>query len=243
MNIIKLNATDSTNSFLRRMGQSLPLDDFTVVVAKYQSNGRGQMGTQWSSESGKNLMFSVYRKITDLRIDNSFYISMVAALSVYDAVMQLGLIQVKLKWPNDILADQKKIAGILIENILKQNDFRGTIIGVGLNVNQTDFNNLPKASSLRMLLGKTLDLDEVLDTILVKMQYYFSILEVGDFQKLKQAYEAKLYRKDKPSTFKDVEGNMFSGFIRGVSESGNLLVEVEDHIVKEFGLKQIQLLF
>jgi len=111
MNIIKLNATDSTNSFLRRMGQSLPLDDFTVVVAKYQSNGRGQMGTQWSSESGKNLMFSVYRKITDLRIDNSFYISMVAALSVYDAVMQLGLIQVKLKWPNDILADQKKIAG------------------------------------------------------------------------------------------------------------------------------------
>jgi len=94
-----------------------------------------------------------------------------------------------------------------------------------------------------MLLGTSLYLDEVLDTILVKMQYYFSILEVGDFQKLKQAYEAKLYRKDKPSTFKDVEGNMFSGFIRGVSESGNLLVEVEDHIVKEFGLKQIQLLF
>ena len=243
MNIIKLNATDSTNSFLRRMSASSTLEDFTVVVTKFQSEGRGQMGTQWSAEDGKNLMFSVFRSVSKLKINNSFYISMVAALSVYEALISLGLIQVKLKWPNDILADQKKIAGILIENILKQDNFRGTIIGIGLNVNQTNFDHLPKASSLRMLLGNPLDLDEVLSVILTKMTYYFSILEAGDFMKLKQDYEAKLYRKDKPSTFKDAEGQMFSGFIRGVSVSGNLIVELEDHITKEFELKQIQLLF
>lgn len=219
------------------------VEDFTVVVSKYQTKGRGQMGAQWNSESGKNLMFSVFRKVSDLQIDDSFYISMLAALSVYEAVIKLGVLQVKLKWPNDILAGQKKIAGILIENILKQNNFKGTIIGVGLNVNQTNFNNLPKATSLYRQLGRPLIIDEVLDSILDKMQYYFAMLEAGDFQKIKQIYESRLYRKDKPSTFKNVEGKMFLGFIRGVSESGNLLIELEDQIVKEFALKQVQLLF
>jgi BirA family biotin operon repressor/biotin-[acetyl-CoA-carboxylase] ligase len=243
MRIIKLNAIDSTNSFLRELSLTEPIEDYTVVVADYQKNGRGQMGTQWSSQQSKNLMVSVFKDVSFLQVDRNFYISVVISLSILKALETLHINKLSIKWPNDILSDNKKLAGILIENVIKYNKLQASVIGFGLNVNQTKFIDLPKASSLRLITGKVFDLDEVLQEILNQMKIYFEYLKAGQRKLLKTEYEKHLFRKGKPSTFKNSKGNLFGGIILGISESGSLRIQIEDTIVKEFDLKEVTLLY
>ncbi|WP_308993080.1 biotin--[acetyl-CoA-carboxylase] ligase [Mariniflexile litorale] len=243
MHIIKLNATDSTNSYLKRLFVNEDVPDYTAVVTKLQTDGRGQMGTVWDAEASKNLTFSVYKDISGYDLENPFYISMVTSLALIKTLRFFSITKLSVKWPNDILAENKKICGILIENVVKQNKFTSSIIGIGLNLNQVEFNNLPKASSLKMITGRIFDLDEVANVIINNLKYYFNILKKGQTDVLKTKYESFLFRKNKPSTFKSDEGLVFSGFIKGVSNSGNLQILLEDEIVKEFDLKTITLLY
>lgn len=243
MRIIKLNAIDSTNSFLRQLSTEELVDDFTVVVTEHQSNGRGQMGTQWESQNGKNLMFSVFKDVSGLDIASHFYLSMAVSLGVFEALKTFQISGLKIKWPNDILSEQQKLCGVLIENVIKQNQLQSSIIGIGINVNQTIFENLPNAASMQLISGKHFDRDQVLHEVLEQLKYYFSLLDSKSYDVLKHAYEINLFRKDKPSTFKDKEGDLFSGYIKGVSDSGHLNVLVEDDIMKSFDLKDVQLLF
>ncbi|WNH07939.1 biotin--[acetyl-CoA-carboxylase] ligase [Thalassobellus suaedae] len=143
---------------------------------------------------------------------------------------------------NDILSADKKICGILIENVIK-NKLNSTIIGVGINVNQTDFKNLPKASSLKKITGVHYNLDEILQLVINYTKEYSSLLQQGKYELVKNEYETNLFRKNKPSTFKDAEGALFSGFIKGVTKYGKLQVILEDEIVKKFDLKEITLLY
>ncbi|WP_040278694.1 biotin--[acetyl-CoA-carboxylase] ligase [Psychroserpens damuponensis] len=243
MHIIKLSAIDSTNTFLRQLSSKKKVPNYTVVVAESQLKGRGQMGTTWDSQSGKNLMASVFVDVSHLTIDYSFWISMVTSLALSHTLKDFQIRNVKIKWPNDILADQKKISGILIENVIKNNALQATIIGIGLNINQVHFANLPLASSMLNVSGTHFNIDNVLLKVIERLKYYMSLLKEQRFEELKKLYETELFRKEKPSTFKDVEGVLFSGFIKGVSNSGHLQVLLEDHILKEFDLKQIQLLY
>lgn len=243
MRIIKLDAIDSTNSYLRQLSAKEPIADYTVVVASYQTHGRGQMGTQWTSQESKNLMISVFKDTSFIKIEHNFYISMVVSLSIFKALDLLQIKKLKIKWPNDILAGNKKIAGILIENVIKQNQLQASIIGVGMNVNQTEFNELPNASSLRLITGKVFDLDEILHRIIKQLKVYFKLLKEGRIELLKSEYEEYLFRNNKPSSFLNAEGHMFTGIINGISDFGNLKVKMEDHIIKEFDLKDITLLY
>ena len=243
MLIVKLNAIDSTNSYLRKLSAEETVDDYTTVIAKKQTQGRGQMGTVWSSQASKNLTFSVFKDVSQLHLEHPFYISIITSLALLKTLQFFSISRLSVKWPNDILSEDKKICGILIENVIKQNNINASVIGIGLNVNQTKFENLPKASSLKMISGKVFDLDEVVHVILKNLKYYFLLLKKGQYDVLKEDYEAYLFRKNKPSTFKDKEGAVFSGFIEGISESGNLQVLLEDDIIKEFDLKAITLLY
>lgn len=243
MHIIKLDAIDSTNSYLRQLSATEAVEDFTVVVANYQTHGRGQMGTQWSSQPSKNLMVSVFKEVSFLDAEHQFFISIVVSLSILEALKMFHIKNLKVKWPNDILSENKKIGGILIENVIKQTKINATIIGFGINVNQTKFNHLPQASSMRLISGQVYALDEVLQSILIKLERYFKMLEQKQFETLKTAYENYLFRKNKPSTFKDTKGDLFSGYIKGVSESGHLQIMVEDGIVKAYDLKTVTLLY
>ncbi|PWK17521.1 biotin--[acetyl-CoA-carboxylase] ligase [Xanthomarina spongicola] len=243
MRIIKLNAIDSTNSYLKQLSMEEFIADDTIVVANYQTQGRGQMGTSWVSTDSKNLMFSVFKEVSFLPAEQSFYISIATSLAIIKALEQFLIPKLRVKWPNDILSENKKICGVLIENVIKQSHLKATIIGIGLNVNQTDFNNLPKASSLHLLTGKVFDLDEVLRVILENLTFYFNLLKEEKYQELKDTYESLLFRKDKPSTFKNAEGSLFSGFIKSISNSGNLQVLLEDDVLKEFDLKEVSLLY
>lgn len=243
MPIIKVNAIDSTNSYLRRLSVEKKMEDYTVVVAKHQTNGRGQMGTVWESQEAKNLTFSVFKDVSKVYIEHPFYISIVTSLAILKALQSFKIPKLSVKWPNDILSANKKICGVLIENVIKQNNLYASIIGVGLNVNQTTFNNLPQASSLKVVTGQVFNLDEVLNSILFCLKSYFLELENGNLSRLKEEYETYLFRKNKPSTFKDAEGVVFSGFIKAISVSGNLQVLLEDNITKEYDLKDISLLY
>jgi len=243
MRIIKVNATDSTNSYLRKMCNNEVVSDYTIIAANEQTKGRGQMGTVWDSENGKNLVFSVFKELKSLSIDDAFYVGIIISLSISDALRELGFTNLKIKWPNDILSENKKICGILIENVIKKNQLNSCIIGVGLNVNQTEFKNLPNASSLKLSTGIHYDLDELLARIINRLKFYFLRVNTDDLYNLKYEYEKQLFRKNKPSTFKDVHGNMFTGFIKGISKSGKLKVLLEDEIIQDFDLKEITLLY
>ncbi|MBC8753602.1 biotin--[acetyl-CoA-carboxylase] ligase [Kordia sp. YSTF-M3] len=243
MKTIKLDAIDSTNTYLRQLSTQENVDDFTIVIAASQTAGKGQMGTKWEAEKGKNLTFSVFKKISCLETDEGFYISMATSLAIYNALKHFHIPKLAIKWPNDILSENQKICGILIENVIQNSKMTAAIIGIGLNVNQTNFEVGLNASSLKKIIGTHFDLDEVLFQITEQLQKYSHLITERAFEELKTAYESLLFRKDKPSTFRNTNGELFMGFIQGIAEDGKLNVLLEDEIVVAFDLKEIKLMY
>ncbi|MDC1505394.1 biotin--[acetyl-CoA-carboxylase] ligase [Winogradskyella sp.] len=242
MYIIKLNAIDSTNAYLKDMVSAVLPKDFTVVIADNQTGGRGQMGTVWQTETGKNLTASVFKLIPKLKVEDQFYISMAVSVAIYKSLETFKIPQLSVKWPNDILSADKKLCGTLIENVIKSNKFEGSIIGFGLNINQKYFENLPKASSMSLITGQLFDKNEVFLEILKQLKIQLNLLTTEKFAEIKNQYETSLFRKDKPSTFK-AKDKMFSGIIKGVTNTGQLNVWTEDAIIKTFNLKEVTLLY
>lgn len=244
MHIIKLNATQSTNSFLKEKYTLETLEDFTVVVTESQTHGRGQRAAVWQSEPGKNLTFSVLKRFEDVKVTNQFYVNMVVSLAITNTLKKLSVPDVFIKWPNDILSESYKVCGILIENLLFKDTIRASVIGVGLNINQMVFNDLPKAASLKKITGVFFDLDEVLYHVLQHLKYYFAIFEkINGFKILKAEYETQLFKRNRVATFLDSKENAFTGIIQGISSSGRLEVLLEGKLVKEFDLKELKLLY
>lgn len=242
MYLIKLDAIDSTNNYIKGLASVALPKDYTVVVANVQTKGKGQMGAKWQAESGKNLTVSMFKRWHTLSISEQFYISMATSLAVYKALDTFKIPQLRIKWPNDILSADKKICGILIENVIKDK-LNSTIVGVGINVNQTKFGNLHQASSLKNITGVHYYLDEILKSIIENTKFYSKLLQDGGQEEVKDTYEMNLFRKNKPSTFKNAEGVYFSGFIVGVTRYGELKVLLEDEILKTFDLKEVTLMY
>ncbi|MHA7058368.1 biotin--[acetyl-CoA-carboxylase] ligase [Aquimarina sp. M1] len=243
MDIIKVDAIDSTNNFLRDMNREKYLIKPVCVVAKEQLSGKGQMGTTWQSNPEENLTCSVFMPIDQIDVMNQFYISMTVSLGVYDVLSTLMLPKLSIKWPNDILSDRFKICGILIENVVNNGRLRGAIVGIGINVNQVSFKNLPLAGSLKQILGRNFDLDEILHLLMTALEYRFSKLYQANFSNLQKEYESLLFRKNKPSTFLDAKGKSFVGIIQSINSSGKLQILLEDEIIKSFELKEVKLLY
>jgi BirA family biotin operon repressor/biotin-[acetyl-CoA-carboxylase] ligase len=243
MYIIKLDAIDSTNTYLKEMASVNLPKDYTVVVTEQQTKGRGQMGTTWQTEAGKNLTASVFKVFKTFKVEHQFYISMAVSLAICKTLKDYQIPKLHIKWPNDILSANQKVCGILIENVIKNNQFTGSVIGFGLNVNQRFFENLPLASSMTLLTGVHYNKDEVLSKILIHLQYYFQRLEAKKYEVIKEAYESLLFRYEKPSTFTTPANEIFSGIIKGVTASGKLIVWTEDDITRIFDLKEIKLLY
>ncbi|MEO1012698.1 MAG: biotin--[acetyl-CoA-carboxylase] ligase [Bacteroidota bacterium] len=237
MQIIKLNATDSTNAYLKHLAASQSLGDFTTVLTKNQQNGRGQMGSQWLSEPGKNLTFSVLRKGDNLSADNPFILNIATTLAIHKTLSDLKVPELTIKWPNDILSGIDKICGILIENVISGNHIKASIIGVGLNVNQTTFPHLTNVSSLKLLLSGDWDLEVLLNKLLYNMRFTFQGL--GRKNELWEAYERVLFRKGSPSTFESKNDGRFIGTIQGVSTTGKLVIAIEDGSQRAYAFKEV----
>jgi BirA family biotin operon repressor/biotin-[acetyl-CoA-carboxylase] ligase len=242
MQLIKLNATDSTNNYLKQLILERTLDDFSVVVANHQTNGRGQRGSSWLSEKDKNLTFSVLKRNISIVANQQFLLNILVSLSIVKSLEGFNIPKLAIKWPNDILSDHHKISGILIENLIKNKQIEYAIIGIGLNVNQVKFEGLSKVSSLKNIMPLPVDKDELLTKIIDKLKMYFKLYSENGSEFLNSEYESYLFRKDKPSTFISHDNNLFTGIIRGVSTSGKLCVQMED-FNKEFDLKELKLIY
>jgi BirA family transcriptional regulator, biotin operon repressor / biotin---[acetyl-CoA-carboxylase] ligase len=242
MKIIKLDAIDSTNSFLKEMAHNTPLESFTVVVAKEQTKGRGQMGTLWVSEPKKNLLCSVFVGFYNLAIDQQVVINYAVSLALVKTLEYYNVPKVAIKWPNDILSSNKKICGVLVENVMHKRKIKSSIIGIGLNVNQIVFPDaLQKVTSIKKEIKKNVDLDEILAKLMEQLQASISAMNQISATNLKQEYLKYLYKKDTPTVFKNSRDVLFMGKIIGVSSLGKLQIEIEDESIQEFGIKEVSI--
>ena len=243
MKLIKLNAIDSTNTFLKQLATSEVVENFTVVSAEHQTNGKGQRGSEWLIESGKNLTFSVlYTKIPNLQI-NLFTLNVIVALSVVEGLQKISSKEFKIKWPNDILAENKKIAGILIENSIKSQTEVQSIIGIGINVNQENFENLPQASSLCLLEQQFFDKDLLLKNVVNQLENNLEQLNQLSEAYFWEKYHNYLFKKNIVSTFEDSNGNRFVGKIIKVTSEGKLKVQLENDSEIDFDIKEVKMLY
>ena len=243
MYLFKLDATDSTNSYLREMSKNKSLGKWTVATADYQSKGRGQKGAVWQSEKGKNLICSILVKLNDFKAEDQFMINCAVSLGIYHYLQRYNLPKLTVKWPNDIMSVSKKLGGILIENSISGDKINQSIIGIGININQEQFpEDLPMAVSIKQLIQAETPRDIFLQDLLNSIQNKFEMISDGKYEALRSQYEAILFRKDKAHMYQDDRGKNFMGLIKGVSPQGKLLIEKEDSSIASFQFKEVKYL-
>ena len=242
MKVIKLDAIDSTNAFLKGLSSKQDLENFTVVTAECQTKGKGQMGAVWASEASKNLIMSILVKDFLSDICQIFNLNVAVSLAVIEVLETMKIPDLSIKWPNDIMSYNKKIGGILIENSIKSDGTIISVVGLGLNVNQTNFENLPKASSLAVISGATFDLEELLMLIGTGIEQKIALWKQFPAT-LWDSYINNLYKKGVPMAFSAQNGTNFMGIIQGVSDIGKLQIMLEDDSVVAFDIKEIQMLY
>ncbi len=242
MKLFKLDAINSTNTYLRQLSKKSETANWTVVSTEYQTMGRGQVDTKWISEKGKNLIISILIKYNSLKIQDQFYLNCAISLGIYEALFLYKLPKLKIKWPNDIMADNKKLGGILIENSLKSNYIYQSIVGIGLNVNQEDFSTYPfKAVSVKNLTNISIDRNILLHAIIDSIKKHIDLLNNKEFDFLYQKYEEVLFRINKPYMFQS-KNQTFLGKIIGVTKDGQIQIEDENKQIKRFNFKEVKFL-
>ncbi|SCY16523.1 BirA family transcriptional regulator, biotin operon repressor / biotin-[acetyl-CoA-carboxylase] ligase [Flavobacterium anhuiense] len=242
MKLIKLDAIDSTNDFLKALASQDELENFTTVTAENQTKGKGQVGGVWKTQAGKNLTMSVLIKDFLFNNDEVFNLSLVVSLSVAEVLKTLNIPDICIKWPNDILSYNKKLVGILIENTLKSDGRIMSVAGIGINVNQTDFAELPTASSMAAVAGKSFDKEELAVLIVEKLKEKIQLWN-NSSQTFWDDYFNFLFKKGIPTAFRDNNNQDFMGIIQGVSPIGKLQVLLEDDSVVEFEIKEVKMLY
>jgi len=239
--ILKLNAINSTNSYLKEWSKDNGLVKSKAVVAKNQTNGRGQRQSKWASESGKNLTFSLLYKLDDFSLANKFFLNCAISVGVYKTLYPIIGNTLTIKWPNDIMADSHKIGGVLIENTVRTGFIKKTIIGIGLNVNQTEFKYLPHASSLKLISNKIYDLDSLLKELLDSIENQLKILENGYLNVFFEAYQKILFGRERRLKFSENKKEFYATII-GVNIKGQLVLALDDGHIKTYNNKEIKFL-
>lgn len=236
-NQVYLPHCHSTNDVASGLSQNSIFTDGTVVITDYQTRGRGQRGTAWEGEPGKNLMMSLLLDTSFLNASRQFDLSICTALAAGGALRSTGLVNARIKWPNDLYAGSRKVGGILIENTLREGRLRSSVVGIGLNIHQNAFGN-PRASSLE-LEGCVTDRDTLAERVCEHFEYFYIRLRGGE--DLREEYLSMLFglNEEREYVFQDVR---FTGIIRGVSENGELVVESELP-KKKFDIKEISFCF
>lgn len=233
----------STNDFARELlSKSEPVEG-TAIIAASQSAGRGQFGSTWTSEAGKNLLVSVILYPNFLPPTRQFLLSQVAALAVQEAVAQwVPSKVVSIKWPNDILIDGKKVSGILIQNALAGSSFLNSVVGIGLNVNQLAFGaHLPQATSLALQIGGPVPLESVENSLFAALDAWYNRLKWGETDRIVKNYRQHLYKAGEETAFMTADGANFTGTIVELDQQGRLGILREKEVVY-FGLKEVSLL-
>ncbi|MGI4804137.1 MAG: biotin--[acetyl-CoA-carboxylase] ligase [Janthinobacterium lividum] len=242
-NILTYKEIPSTNDLLKELvAKSTPLPEGTVIMAEYQTAGKGQQQNGWHSEAGKNLTFSLLLFPDFLTADHAFSLLCAISLGVIKSLQKILGDQVLIKWPNDIYYKQKKLGGILIENLLAKRSIKQAVVGIGININQETFpEHLPNPISMQQILNKNSVIKEVLSQICAEIEMEYLKLKAGNFEEIKQEYLQNLYGLGQVLPFKTKTEN-FTGTISTVNHLGRLGIQRENE-TKFFDLKEIKFIF
>lgn len=243
--IIHISSCDSTNTSLTQLNREkilrdgIGLPESTILRADFQSAGKGQRGNSWESEDGKNLLFSLLLTPTFIKANQQFYISQAVALGITKTLNKYTT-DISIKWPNDIYWKNKKICGILIENVLEGSSIGSSICGIGININQASFrSNAPNPISLRQITEKEYNLDILLNEIADNIMYFYALLKEDQTEIIRQTYRNNLFRKEGFHLFNDGISD-FKAKIKNIEESGILILESENGIDKRFAFKEVR---
>ena len=219
--IIRLSEIDSTNNYTSELVRQSVIPDETTVVTDFQIQGRGQRDKMWQSDRGMNLLSSTYKKF-QMPVSDQFHISASVAVAVCRLLSDNGL-DAHIKWPNDIMIGGKKIAGLLVENQVSQSFIDHSIIGIGLNVNQSAFDDFPwPATSMLMETGQATDLNELLIDL---RRHLFMALATNGLD-IRDAYSRLMFGKGEIAEIESL-GQLMVGRIKGVTNQGLLMVQLK----------------
>lgn len=234
--IYRIEETTSTNDDARRPEYR----HGDVIWAERQTAGRGQRGHAWTSPEGENLTFTLVLEPTFLPVGEQFLLCEVVALALTDTFAAYG-IDTQIKWTNDIYIGDRKLVGILIEHNYAGSKLARTIVGIGINVNQTTFDPLlPNPVSMAAATGRTFLREEVLDRFLDCIEARYAQLERGEKELLQNNYRERMYALGEMRAFRLPGGTLVQGAIEGVRPSGSLIVRHADGAVCEYLFREIE---
>lgn len=241
--IIHLKETDSTNNYLKNILLEQKLEEGTTVSTDFQTAGKGQRGNSWESEIGKNLSFSIVLYPEMIKANEQFIISQIVSLAVANYLKyetdETGINDITIKWPNDIYWQEKKLCGILIENTLIKDKIKESVIGIGININQTEFkSDAPNPISLKQITGKDYNLQLLIQGIQTNIIQYYTKLQQNKTN-LITAYKNSLFRKNGYHTYNDGIAD-FTARIKDIEPSGILVLETKDGVERHFAFKEVK---
>lgn len=236
---IALKQTESTNTYAKKYLNEHKNANLVLISTECQSEGRGQFSNTWDSECGKNITISLIIKPQQIKASDQFILSQLVALGIVD-MLSSYIKNVKIKWPNDIYCDDEKICGVLIENTLMGETILNTIIGIGLNVNQTEFSQLiPNPTSMSLKTGDTFNLDKTMILLVERIIDRINRFELSESLKVKREYLKNLFLYSETALFTSDDGEFF-GEIKDVSGYGKLSVQRNGNI-QDYNLNEIKL--
>lgn len=214
-----------------------------IVITKNQYSGRGHGNNRWESKPGENLTFSFYVRPDNVAADQQFYLNMAISLGVFDFIRShMTNHQIKVKWPNDIYIDSGKAGGILIHHAIRGNHILHSVIGIGINVNQTIFvSDAPNPVSMKQFLGDDLDLDVCLSGLCDMLNKRFTSLKKNSLSELKSDYMSALFGSGEWRLYK-FNNETISAKIEGISKYGQLQLITRLGKKIECDLKEIEFL-
>ena len=225
--IIHLEHVDSTNNYTAKVFKSGELQPGSVIMADIQTNGRGQRNKTWQSDAYENLTFSLTADINLWKINSLIDLNRLIALSLQTFFTEIGLLA-KVKWPNDIMVNDKKVCGILIENFFQSGKPK-SIIGIGINVNQKTF-KAPRSTSIDNEKHHNFIPRELLEILLHSLNKSFNNLPIRDSSKIKEEYDNRLWKREENTVFELESEGSISGRIIGSTEDGNLQIESNNKV-------------
>ncbi|WP_299984915.1 biotin--[acetyl-CoA-carboxylase] ligase [uncultured Pontibacter sp.] len=226
----------STNSEAQQLLLKNEATEGCVVLTDEQTHGRGQRGNTWEAAPGKNITLSVILSPVFLAVRHQFYLNMAVSLAVLDLLREQGLGHARVKWPNDLYFEDRKLGGILIENTVTSQSIQHSIVGIGLNVNQLHF-GIGTATSLAAEVGTQLDVKRLVNRLLELLEKRYLELRSGRTDKLKYEYLQALYRYQEEHGYL-VGAEQVQGRIMGVDEDGRLALQIEGEL-RYFGFKEV----
>lgn len=237
--VIYLSEVDSTNNYATDKLASGTITENTVVFSSKQTKGKGQTGNTWESDANQNLTFSLVLFPKQFEIKDVFLISQIVSLAIADYLKSIG-VESKIKWPNDILVGNKKIAGILIENSVLGSYIHSSVIGIGFNVNQERFNKYsPVATSLKLITAKDFNIKDVFEGLLINLDKRIRTLNRSNYKDIKNKYQENLLNFNLMAQY-CANDEVFSGKIIDVENSGGLVILADDGTQRSFMFKEVK---